>query len=443
MAKRTPIEPGMVARLVSGVRDFIAPGRTNSQEFFGPGEPPAPIAPPDTAGRQFDFPAYVNTQQRPRVDTPTSFDDLRNLADQYDLLRLIIETRKDQMEPLQWQIVPKEKNVEPDARCKAIFDFFCMPDKQHTWAEWLRILLEDLMVIDAPAIYPRFTRGGELYALEPIDGATIKRVLDYYGRTPLPPNPAYQQILKGMPAIDYTSQELLYKPRNMRSYRIYGFSPVEQIIMTVNIALRRQINQLEYYTKGNVPNLIFSVPETWGAEEIAKFQLRWDQINEGGIKSNGRFVPHGVQPYDTKPPALKDEFDEWLARVVCFAFSVEPTPFVKQTNRATSETAREQSLAEGLRPLKSWVKSLVDQVIAQHFGATDIEFRWIEDKSVDPLTQAQINGIYLDKKVYHPDEVRVEQLGLKPMDAKQRAELANAANDGIKNDDKSSKEDKK
>jgi len=29
-------------------------------------------------------------------------------------------------------------------------------------------------------------------------------------------------------------------PRNPRPHKAYGFSPVEQIVMTVNIALRRQ-----------------------------------------------------------------------------------------------------------------------------------------------------------------------------------------------------------
>jgi hypothetical protein len=35
--------------------------------------------------------------------------------------------------------------------------------------------------------------------------------------------------------------------------------------------------------------------------------------------------------------ALKDDFDEWLARVICFAFSLPPTAFTKQVNRNTAE----------------------------------------------------------------------------------------------------------
>ena len=54
-----------------------------------------------------------------------------------------------------------------------------------------------MLVIDAATLYPRYNRGGSLYALDVIDGATIKVLIDENGRTPAPPDPAYQQILHG------------------------------------------------------------------------------------------------------------------------------------------------------------------------------------------------------------------------------------------------------
>jgi hypothetical protein len=49
------------------------------------------------------------------------------------------------------------------------------------------------------------------------------------GRSPAPPDPAYQQALHGVPAADFGSDELLYLPRNARSHRLYGLSPFEQM----------------------------------------------------------------------------------------------------------------------------------------------------------------------------------------------------------------------
>jgi hypothetical protein len=60
------------------------------------------------------------------------------------------------------------------------------------------MLLEEMLVIDAATLYPRYNRGGALYALDIIDGATIKPLIGEDGRAPESPDPAYQQILKGI-----------------------------------------------------------------------------------------------------------------------------------------------------------------------------------------------------------------------------------------------------
>jgi hypothetical protein len=44
------------------------------------------------------------------------------------------------------------------------------------------MLVEDMLVIDAATIYPRYTRGGSLYSLDIVDGATIKPLIGEDGR---------------------------------------------------------------------------------------------------------------------------------------------------------------------------------------------------------------------------------------------------------------------
>lgn len=416
---KTPVEQGMLARLVTGVKYTLT---GNKPEWFGAGDPLPPVAQEQARGRMFDYGFRQNAKIKPRADDAVTFDQMRALADGYDLMRLIIETRKDQMEKLTWTVKTKGDKGDTDSRCQAVIDFLQFPDQEHTWASWLRMLIEDMLVIDAATIYPRMNLGGKLYALEPIDGATIKRVIDDFGRTPLPPQPAYQQVLKGMNAVDYSRDELIYKPRNPRTNKIYGYSPVEQVIMTVNIALRRQIHQLQYYTEGNIPEALIGVPPEWNPDQISQFQDYFDSLLEGNTaaRRHAKFIPAGVNMMPTKDQALKDDYDEWLARIICFAFSIEPTPFVKQQNRATAETAREQALTEGLMPLMSWVKDLMNLIIGKYFGYLDIEFNWSYEVAIDPKTQADINAIYLTNKVKTPDEVRTE-LGLNPMTPEERA----------------------
>ena len=391
-----PIDPSMIARVVAGVR-YAVTGK--APDWFGPQEPPAPAAPAETAGRQFDYRPGYNLSNQPRAEEPISFRQLRALADNYDLMRLVIETRKDQLVKCKWAIQPKDtsKKAGEDGRVKEVTDFLADPDKEHDWDTWLRMLIEDQLVIDAACLYPRKTRGGALYALEPVDGATIKRVIDGHGRTPLPPSPAYQQVLKGIPAVDYTRDQLLYLPRNMRTNRIYGMSPVEQVVMTVNIALRRQKHQLEYYTEGTVPDALAGVPDGWTPEQIAQYQEYWDAMlaEETSNRRKVRWVPGSIAKsfVQTKEAALKDEYDEWLARIMCYCFAVSNQPFIKQQSRAESETSAQAAMKEGLAPLMKWVKSVIDRVLRQCWGYTDLEFVWQEEEDTDSLKQAQVNDI--------------------------------------------------
>jgi phage portal protein BeeE len=117
-----------------------------------------------------------------------------------------------------------------------------------------------MFVIDAATLYCQRTRSGQLCALQQLDGSTIKRVIDDWGRTPLPYAaadgttifpPAYQQVLKGLPAVNYSARDIVYRPRNVRAHKVYGYSPVQQVLMTVNIALRRQLWQLDYFFEGS------------------------------------------------------------------------------------------------------------------------------------------------------------------------------------------------
>ena len=188
--------------------------------------------------------------------------------------------------------------------------------------------------------------------------------------------------------------------------------------MTVNIALRRQISQLQYYTEGNVPEALIGVPESWNPDQIRQFQAYWDSLLEGNTaeRRHAKFVPGGVAKtfVPTREPALKDPFDEWLARVVCFAFSVSPQPFIAQINRATAETAQDTATAEGLLPLMNWVKQLADHVILTEFAAPDLEFAWADDKAADPQIAAAIATDYVKCGIKSVNEARGE-LGLAPV----------------------------
>ncbi len=433
--KATTLEPGFVARVGRRLRNTL-------DVWFGPDLPMPPSAPAGTPPRTLDYPVGYNINIQPRNLEPISFDQMRGLADSFDLVRLCVETRKDQVSRMPWAFRLKQRpgqakrasnqgntsfsgedNEENDPRLSLLQEFFSYPDREHSWQQWVRLLLEDLLVLDAPVLVPIVDQAGglwspgkPLYALEVIDGATITRKIDAMGRTPVSPNVAYQQILKGLPAVDFTSEQLIYRPRNVRAHKFFGFSPVEQIILTINIGLRRQIHLLNYYTEGNVPEALAQVPKEWSADQISEFQEWFDSALAGNSARRRRitFVPECGNLQFTRDPMLKDALDEWITRIVCYAFGLSPQQFVAVMNRATAETSVEQAAAEGLVPILAYLSDTINFIVNHYFGFSDIEFVWEQDRTLNALDQAKVDDIYVRAGVLSIDEIR-ESLGKQPL----------------------------
>ena len=435
---RTQIDQGIIDRLSGAVRSSVDKAVSGlitgaSEAWFGPLQPLEPQAPKETAGRAFDYNFGHNMSFVPKGEqgqTGVDFTTLRALADPslggLDLMRLAIETVKDRLSAQKWTIKPREESEAGEKLSKGTAEKLLRPDGIHTFRVWSRMLFEDLLVIDAPTVYLAPTTGTDKVP-EVVDGATIKILIRPDGRSPVPPEPAYQQRLKGLAAVNYSRDEIIYGPRNLRSNRLYGYGPVEQVISTVNIALRRQLSQLEYYTAGSVPDMILGVPETWNASQIKEFQLWWDSVLSGNTEERrrARFVPGGIKPFVAKEGHLKDAHDEWLARIICYCFNLSPSALIKDVNRATAETSKEASAEDGLEPLKLWWSDYMDEVIAHAYENGDqLQFTFQDEEIPNPEIKARVYQIAVGNKPWlTPDEVR-KDYGRTPLTPEQKLELA-------------------
>ena len=431
-----------------------APGE--GSDWFGPRLPMHPVAPAEVAGRVWDFVPGYNLATAPRAYAPVTFQALRMLAEAFDPVRLIIERRKDQMARLPWAIRVKHEGrkrptaaqLSPQTRglIRDVEQFFKHPTSNLNFRSWMRMLVEDVLVLDAPTIFCERDPNGNLISLSVTDGSTIKVVIDDKGRIPRPfrwnGQPflsdgatvntsnyaelgfkiadrllypvAYQQVLKGMPAVNLTTWDMYYKPMNLRSHGVYGHSPVEQIMMTVSIAMRRSLAQLEYFREGNQPDAVFGLPETWAPDQIQRFQDYWDSLYSGNLAMRRRmkFVAGEGKYTPTHEPPLKNEFDEWLVRIVCFAFSYPPAAFVSLSNRSIAEQHEKQAEEEGVEPLKAWFSDVANEVIEREFS-DDLEFAWAEEQEVDPVKQKDVLTGYAESGVLTLNQVR-EKLGEEP-----------------------------
>jgi hypothetical protein len=372
-----------------------------------------------TAGRRYDYLPGFNISTQPRRDSGIDFFQLRNLAGYYDILRIIIDKRKDQICSFDWSIVPSDAQVGviPDDETKAKIDyvseFLRTPDGRLSWSRWLRMLCEDYIVLDGIALWPIY-EGKKLKRIETIDPATIKLVIDESGRRPEPPYPAYQQVLHGVPTSDYQKDELLYFISNPASNRLYGLSKVEQVVITIQIGLRREISQLQFFTEGNLPAAIVGVPDTWTPVQIAQLQQAFDAMLAGNTAERARlkFIPGDaskIMQLRSEEATLKAEFDEWIVRILCFNLGISPQPFTKQMNRATAQTAQEEARDEGLGPSLSFLKEVMDTIIHKALKVEGVEFKWNMEQDTDPATQATIDDTYIRNGTWSIDEVRQRQ----------------------------------
>ncbi len=365
--------------------------------YFPPGRPLRPVAPAgSTTGRAWDYPSFINLTYAPRGEpgeNAIGFRTLQRLCDPaeggLDVLRLAIETRKDQFAAQKWAIRGRQKGDDGGPKARQAEQWLRAPDAINTFGVWMRMLLEDHYVLDAPTLYCSQGDGRPLFEI--VDGATIKLLIDGGGRRPQLPLPAFQQFIKGTPAEDYTTQQIGYYPYNLRPSKLYGMSRVEQVLTTINIALNRQLSQLSFYTEGTLPDSLISLPATWSMEQIRDYQEWFDGLLEGqvGKRRKAFFVPDGSKTLFTKEAALKDEFDEWIVRVVCYCFSLPPTAFVRQMNRATAENAKQQAQEEGLEPDKLWFKDVMDDLLAR-MGQPELEWYWEDEEITDPQIKATV-----------------------------------------------------
>ena len=352
-----PTEGNRTGRaLLSRVGSALAQVFVPKADWLGPQLPIAPQAPDNVAGRQWDFPPGYNIQIQPRQTEEFSFNQLRMLA-QYDIIAGLVSRRVDQIRDLDWQIRPRSvigsetPTSGNDERIREVQDFLQEPGPGVLWEDFIGALVTDILEIDSPCVYIRRTKGGDLYSLDIIDGSLITPKIGSDGRAPLPPLPAYQQVLHGLPAVDYTRDEMIYRPRNPRSYKMYGRSPVEMIALTINMCLRRSVSQLSFFTEGTIPDGFITGPEGWTQSQLEVLQQWFDATLSGNLAKRRKLtvVPFGAKFQEWKQPILKDEFDEWLTRIACFSFAYPPTVFTKSNNRACYSADTETLTERGWR----------------------------------------------------------------------------------------------
>ena len=427
---------------------------------FTPGIPivPGAINPVRTDGRpdprRYEFQVAQNLNVTPTRLVP--FSVLRAAGDQIDILRRCIEVIKQKMVGLEWDIVlsqgavekvmaetgektyaramvsAKEKFQDDLSRLK---QFWETPDVANglVFSDWLNMALEEVLVLDALAVWPQRTVGGDLNGLQILDGSTIKPLIDDRGMRPASPNPAFQQILYGFPRSEFaapteseeadgefSSDELAYIVKNRRTNTVYGFSPTERALTLADIYLRRQQWLRAEYTDGVLPDLMFKTDANFGnSPDLLRAYENIINDDLGGQteqRKKARILPAGLEPvqFDGYGEKFKDVLDEYLVNSICGHFGVLPSEIGFNPKSGLGGAGMQEGQAQsseviGVLPLAGWLGRQLSQLSYVFLGMPrELEFTFMPSKRHDDAAMAGSTDVKIKNGGLTINEARSE-----------------------------------
>jgi hypothetical protein len=393
-------------------------------------QPIPPIGPPGSGTLKFPLLMGQNLDYTPRFDAPYTSVQLKNLA-AYPLAAACINNVEDQVGQTKWAIQLRQKKGEPKAARDArqagdpiiskLTTFFECPDGENTWQDWIRPFVDACLVTDSATMEPMRTARGKLVGLSVVLGSDqICRYIDDTGRTPKPPDPAYGQLWEGIVRTDHTTDELIYRPRNIQprntiSSMLYGTSAVQQCAGWLEIGIARLLFVYAYYRSGSVPDMIHIAPADATPNKIKEASMWWNSDFGGQLdKRRGYSILQGFNK-DGKPdqvlfpkePLLTDQLDDLLIRMITFTIGTSAQRLQRPMNRGSANSNQEAAEEEGTDPIRYWVKGIIDQIIQRRMGYTDYEMAFDMDRENDVLKAAQADVLRVSNALNTPNEIRV------------------------------------
>jgi hypothetical protein len=339
-------------------------------------------------------------QERGKVSKSSSAL-FRNWAEHSEWIRAAISIRKSQISSAEWDIVPFDPNLPYDQNLqKRIKNRFLQPNlSQDSFRSWVEPIIEDILVLDAGVIEKERTFGGDIAALHPVDGATIKVSALWDGAKEN--SPRYWWAPTPTFEVPFLNEDMVYVMANPRTYTVMGLSPLETLKMTIDAELSgssyntRQVQQA-------APDGLFDLGEGAREEQVDAFKAYWQSEVAGrgalgflGGTKGAQFIKFR----DTNRDMQYDEWLKYLVRKICAVFLISPQDIglTFDINRSEGDVQQEISEDQGLRPLMALGQDYFTREIVwdKSFGGRDnnLAFRFTRLNIKDNIQKAS----YMEK----------------------------------------------
>ncbi len=282
---------------------------------------------------------------------------------------------------------------------KKFLDFLNRPDplfsEENSWSYILSMILDDILTIDRGVLIKVRDERGKLVAITPVDGTTIKPVIDDKNGSVL----YYVQEVDGAIVNSRLDKKdvILFRQNLTPDVYMYGYSlpPIEILYKVILSDIFIDKGNLDYYRKGgSIPEGIITVePPSYkegdvypqlSREQLESIQRQLQAIMMGDytqvpILSGGRFT--WIDFKGKRRDMQFKELAEFVARKICAVYQVSPQDvgILEGTNRATAEVLASMTKAKGLEPLMRTIANGFDSVVEEFRAQKDFKLWFKED----------------------------------------------------------------
>lgn len=272
--------------------------------------------------------------------------------------------------------------------------------RRDDFAGWAAKIIQDMLILNAPATELVYDQDGRLSEFWAIDGSTIEiqwaeRYIPTtrYGRQ-LDQPVAYVQVVDGQIQTEYAADELIYYPLNPVTnieQGGYGISPTEYAIDWIAAEVLAMQYNSNYFDHGSVPPGILAVIGNYSQETIDELNTLWETDVKGVVgqhkpvalaMEDGKQVTWIPMKQSNREMEMGDFLDK-LTTKICSIFNVDPVELGQRSatntggisNSENTEAKIDLSRDKGLVPILNWMERMINQFIMPRL-APGYAFRW-------------------------------------------------------------------
>lgn len=304
------------------------------------------------------------------------------------------------------------------------------PDSRNTmtksWNSLIYKIGEDLIILDRAVLIKVRDTSGKIRHLMPVDGATIRPVVDEYGYNGDFPyvqsTPNGKHIyLKGEDVI-----VMMMNPLTDSRFFGYGLSPMETLYNVVLSDLFIDKGNIDYYRKGgSIPEGFISVEppaskegqiNVVDQEQLDAIQRQLQSIimsdfTQIPIVSGGKFSWTDFK--GSRRDMQFQELADYVIRKICSVLQVSPQDvgLIDGIRQSDAEVQADLTKSKGLKTIMSVISEFITQEVIQELrpeGDLKLWYEEPEDKEADKNwgTQAKLQAGYLSINEARQDEGR-------------------------------------